>query len=812
MNSNELVTDRLTGLAEDLENALAQALEPLVHDASTFPAFEREAALRDLLALSRGEDAMYDRPTVGIMYALWYQLRRTQDAIRVLGPLLLDRDDDMTVFDLGSGTAAGWLACALVERCRSDIGRPPRRLRVVGVEASVPMRTTGRRLVDILRKSGLLAGTEVTFHDHLASISLSPFHAEGSIAYAGYLFDASDTSRAQEVGRALARTLSESGIETIALTSASSKASLLDEGLSGMTTDTPWKQCAPNPWPTVWNGKCQQLGALRSRLADDLPEAVRNLGCVLPKWSSTETTARRVELDPGFVRQRGLSVSRTSERLILDEKQDLAATPDHRLTAVMGAAGSGKSRVLVERAIRIIESAAAGEPVRMLITTFNKLLIDQLAAWFEEELSERGGSKWRIGGNGDGFKTIEFDNGRVVTFMNWDKAPTRIFGVTDNGPVCGEEAAFEQVLAQLNDSDRERVEQRSWLTASFLAAELRRVVYGQAAFDHSGYMEVTRRGRTPATLQRHDREVVWRLLDTRCRTFIDQRLDALRRVRSGHDARHRYTQVFVDECQDFLPSDFELLAASLEDVHFLCVFGDETQSLHNGSSYRRPGSINGKRWKYHELDGSYRLPIRVCEAVEPLARTLKLRRATEPAEPPQDSTDLSDDDIVLPIAVKTAVLGIRPVVVNGKIGEVKTQMREIFEVYADLLTATTVANRRITVAETDDRMKCIMNELLREGCFPAETIVEPTTMRRVKGLERPAVVWSTAADIPQSDTTAEWIYTILTRTTGLVIIALSEHTTEPIRHIVGQLEPSRLLFWTDRAEQEFNAWRHPAST
>ena len=58
----------------------------------------------------------------------------------------------------------------------------------------------------------------------------------------------------------------------------------------------------------------------------------------------------------------------------------------------------------------------------------------------------------------------------------------------------------------------------------------------------------------------------------------------------------------------------------------------------------------------------------------------------------------------------------------------------------------------------------------------------------------------------QFETAPEWIYTILTRTTGVVVIALSEHTQPHIKVIVGRLDPTRLLFWTQRAEDEFGTW------
>ena len=79
-------------------------------------------------------------------------------------------------------------------------------------------------------------------------------------------------------------------------------------------------------------------------------------------------------------------------------------------------------------------------------------------------------------------------------------------------------------------------------------------------------------------------------------------------------------------------------------------------------------------------------------------------------------------------------------------------------------------------------------------------------MRKIKGLERPLVVWPTRAPIPTTSTLGEWVYTILTRTTCVVVIILSSDTDEAVRAVVSRLDRTRLLFWNQQAEDVFDSW------
>ena len=219
----------------------------------------------------------------------------------------------------------------------------------------------------------------------------------------------------------------------------------------------------------------------------------------------------------------------------------------------------------------------------------------------------------RVGRPQEGVATFVAKGVWEVTFLNWDKVPTRLFSVggrnrRDPMPV------FEQVIFSSTGAEHAFLATRSWVDAAFLAAEVQRVVYGLGAITEREYLGCVRTSRPVRSMRTQEREVLWRLMmGTRPAIFADARIDALRRTRSGVRQKLTFTHVLVDECQDFLRADFELLETLIADCQHLCVFGDEAQGLHIGSSYRRPGSLGQRRWKVHQLDGSYRLPIRVCE-------------------------------------------------------------------------------------------------------------------------------------------------------------------------------------------------------
>lgn len=790
-----------------VEKFICSSLMTITNDYTSLPAYERQSSFNDLLNLSNNEDAMYDRPSTGLSYALWYQAKRLQDAARALTPLLLAHDDDLTVIDIGCGTGAALLAIVLIEQGRVKLGAEPRHVTINALEPSIPMLEVAQKWWTHIEDSPFDT-SRIHVEFSFASFSAIP-RAEGTcIAYAGYLFDSSDKERAFMVGSALARALKDANVSDLMIAWASMKNTIVRKSLDGILESNEWARGNRKPTQPIWDGLLRQLIQCRKIMAADCDSSMQHYANNAPGWFYQYSQFQHIRRS--FITEKQLDLGEGRSPLILDETQDSAAHPKLRLTAIIGAAGSGKSRVLVERLSRLVRLATPAEPQHILVTCFNKGVTAQLAEWFEESMAQSTRDVKCVKRLKDGGYT-KFEAGASwsVLFMNWDRVPTRVFGLS---PHASDGAAtIRKSIEQLPEKLKLQLEQRPQLTPEFIDDEHRRVIYGLGAHTLSKYLATSRKGRQ-AALFRQDRELVWKIINNRpALSFTDTRQEALLSILDQESfsiseyAPKTFTSVFVDEVQDFLPADLRILESLLEDKRKLCVFGDSLQAMHIGIAFDNTTMLGGRRWKTWELNGSYRLPIRICEALLPLAdaianhrENIKLKRNTDDVIGEEEYVDY-----VRPHAVKSAVLGVRPIVLAGTNANIRQQLAEVVRHYSLLFDPAHGAKGIITIAEYDVFLKDIFDRLMTDRKLPEKVIIEVASMSKIKGLERPLVAWSTQTNIPRRETEAEWVYTVLTRTTGVVVIAISQNTDARLRSIVGRLREDRLMFWSEKAHQEF---------
>ena len=790
-----------------VEKFICSSLMTITNDYTSLPAYERQSSFNDLLNLSNNEDAMYDRPSTGLSYALWYQAKRLQDAARALTPLLLAHDDDLTVIDIGCGTGAALLAIVLIEQGRVKLGAEPRHVTINALEPSIPMLEVAQKWWTHIEDSPFDT-SRIHVEFSFASFSAIP-RAEGTcIAYAGYLFDSSDKERAFIVGSALARALKDANVSDLMIAWASMKNTIVRKSLDGILESNEWTRGNRKPTQPIWDGLVRRLIQCRKIMAADCDLAMQHYANNAPEWFYQYSQFQHIRRS--FITEKQLDLGEGRSPFILDETQDSAAHPKLRLTAIIGAAGSGKSRVLVERLSRLVRLATPAEPQHILVTCFNKGVTAQLAEWFEESMAQSTRDVKCVKRLKDGGYT-KFEAGASwsVLFMNWDRVPTRVFGLS---PHASDGAAtIRKSIEQLPEKLKLQLEQRPQLTPEFIDDEHRRVIYGLGAHTLSKYLATSRKGRQ-AALFRQDRELVWKIINNRpALSFTDTRQEALLSILDQESfsiseyAPKTFTSVFVDEVQDFLPADLRILESLLEDKRKLCVFGDSLQAMHIGIAFDNTTMLGGRRWKTWELNGSYRLPIRICEALLPLAdaianhrENIKLKRNTDDVIGEEEYVDY-----VRPHAVKSAVLGVRPIVLAGTNANIRQQLAEVVRHYSLLFDPAHGAKGIITIAEYDVFLKDIFDRLMTDRKLPEKVIIEVASMSKIKGLERPLVAWSTQTNIPRRETEAEWVYTVLTRTTGVVVIAISQNTDARLRSIVGRLREDRLMFWSEKAHQEF---------
>jgi SAM-dependent methyltransferase len=801
------LTTWLTQQKLPVERFLCSSLATITDDYASLPPFERQSSFNDLLNLSNNEDAMYDRPSTGLSYALWYQAKRLQDAVRGLTPLLLAHDDDLTVIDIGCGTGAALLAIVLIEEGRVKLGAEPRQVTINALEPSIPMLEVAQKWWTHIEDSPFDT-TRIQVEFSFASFSAIP-RAEGTcIAYAGYLFDSSDKERAFMVGSALARALKDANVSDLMIAWASMKNNIVRKSLDGILESNEWARGNRKPTQQIWDGLIRPLIQCRKIMAADCDSSMQHYANNAPGWFYQYSQFQHIRRS--FVTEDQLDLGEGRSPFILDETQDSAAHPKLRLTAIIGAAGSGKSRVLVERLSRLVRLATPAEPQNILVTCFNKGVTAQLAEWFEESMAQSTRQVERVDRLNDGGYT-RYKAGETwsVLFMNWDRVPTRIFDLSPN--ISDGAATIRKSIKTLPEKLKSQWEQRPQLTPEFIDDEHRRVIYGLGAHTLGKYLNTSRKGRKTA-LFKPDRELVWKILENRpALSFTDTRLQALLSILEEDSfsirqlAPKRFTSVFVDEVQDFLPADLKLLESLLEDKRKLCVFGDSLQAMHIGMAFDNSTMLGGRRWKTWELSGSYRLPIRICEALLPLADAIAMHRESVKSQQISDEVVDEDEqvDLVRPHAVKSAVLGVRPIVLAGSNADIRRQLAEVVRHYSLLFDPAHGAKGIVTVAEYDKFLKEIFDRLKDSKKLPEDVVVEAASMSKIKGLERPLVAWSTQTDIPRRETEAEWVYTVLTRTTGVVVIAISQNTDARLRSIVGRLREDRLMFWSEKAHQEF---------
>lgn len=764
-----------------IDETTAIACERLIAEhAPSWSRWEIDSGLRDLRAMGKGEDCSYDRPSIGVTYALWNQGRRTRDALVTLAPVVRGLRGDLRVVDIGCGTGATACALALIgSAVAAGAHEGPASVVVEGIDSSPFMVETATAIFAELDRR--LPGSRVAASFREASWTDVSRDEMPTIVHGGYLLDHSDHLHTDEIAQRLLLLGDLLEVVAVHLTTTAAKRSQLAE-IERLLALEGWSAHPAGPRPNVGGGRMRRCHDVRSRWYQlRTKDADAALWQSAPWWDGPAPASLLLRRPPGRAGHKLFSDPRAHR--LYDDRQAEAAEPDQRLTVITGAAGSGKSIVLAERVARCVaRSPRADPPPCILVTAFNKGVVDYLASAIEQSLRALGMSPVRHA-HEPGHHEIETAVGATITLLNRDKLPHRVFGVEWRRLNWGEE--LERRRGALDDAARAIAAR---FDAGYLEDELERVIYGQRCFSAEAYRDTDRFGRGDR-LPNATKDIVWRLLEPPVDSFVGQRIRAFRLHEAAVDDGSRLeltrprTHVFVDECQDFTATDLQLLARVPPSPHRLCIAGDASQSVHLGRSYRRPG-IAGAQWKRHELRGSYRLPLRVCDALRPLAEQIRTSHLAARLEEELDS--------VLLESRKSAVPGFRPVVVAGE---------TVGATAGDLLAAylRRDADRDVLLADCGDRTRlCI------EAAAPNLRYVAGR-MEKHKGLEWPTVVVSDdrRGREDTSETASERLFTAMTRTTRLLVVVLWHDGDPALGAMLAGLGASRVTFWDRHARAAF---------
>ena len=205
---------------------------------------------------------------------------------------------------------------------------------------------------------------------------MGPLDGAETVMLGGYLLNHSDDLHAGELADELVGLARRSKATRSILYTTWSKSRQLDS-LAVELEARGWDRSdlAPSGWPL--QGKMQSCHELRGEWYRGLNVGSPWLYREPPDYEPKDDIAHAAFQHPN----QGAAVGRlftTSSGLALpDDDQERAALPDSRLTVVVGAAGSGKSRVLAKRVAATAAKLPRAQPPRILVTAFNKPMIDQ---------------------------------------------------------------------------------------------------------------------------------------------------------------------------------------------------------------------------------------------------------------------------------------------------------------------------------------------------------------------------------------------------------------------------------------------------
>ena len=182
---------------------------------------------------------------------------------------------------------------------------------------------------------------------------------------------------------------------------------------------------------------------------------------------------------------------------------------------------------------------------------------------------------------------------------------------------------------------------------------------------------------------------------------------------------------------------------------------------------------------YKRLNGSYRLPLRICECIKEISLDIfKKQKRNRSYEPDVSST-------LLPY--KGAPPGARPIIVYGN------TLNNIANKIADIKGKYEVFSLdKISILEKDEELKYSLTKK-NINC-------ESDSVLRIKGLEKSCILWSTRIEIDFINEAEEFIYTILTRTNSILIIALSENTKSYYKSIIQSFDKEKVICWDEESK------------
>lgn len=767
--------------------------------------------------LKNGKDLCYDRPNTAFAYSLWYHPRRINTFLSFfLDKIIEQQGQHIEVFDLGAGAGAIQWGLGLIYVGLKRLGKTPPRITVINIDTSPFMLNYNK---EYLWKEFLKIYPEID-NNFIIEYEVNSWNNErdletsNPILAASYLFDASDNKT--EIANDFKALVNKYKPNTVLLLTSNQaeKVPFVNSVVNEFRQLGFNYQMVSNA-NLLFRGNLIKINEIRRALGNEfnISELQRqsfwtdssHYGVVLQKPQSEMTFSYGAKTIASLgIYNPPITVRK---EIALNNKQNEAARNTQRPCVIVGPAGCGKSIVITEKIKNIVEEGNYSTDLRILVTTFNKGLIAKLEEWLKDLLHS---SKYSIqyDTNYNGYKEstrfiFNYPNNATtnIRLIHFDMIPKKIGNVRYSWFNYEDHIKLlDEIIIEVKNNENITSNQYdNILNTDFLYEEYNRVIYGlQVGITgaEETYLNVSRKGRgNNPSLQRNSyrRKLVFKCLQRYAQKMHTNQLQSytIRRqylyslLKNGH-LNAMYDYILVDEFQDCTKADidifFRLLKSDKQNNFTLA--GDLAQSIHLGTSARvdsireviREGrDLDNIQW--HFLDGSYRLPVRISESIKKISEAINTRFNQERAA-----------SIITPY--KGSPPGSRPIVVYGQSHiEVAEKVKQVFEHYKifDL--------QKITILEKDIQMQ---REIVSKG-ISAET----DTILSLKGLEKECVLWSTRIPLEFEKEVFEFAYTIVTRTSCILIIALTDNTQNIYKKILGLLNKERLIMWDEETADKF---------
>jgi DNA helicase-2/ATP-dependent DNA helicase PcrA len=761
--------------------------------------------------LVKGMDLCYDRPNTAFAYSLWYHPRRVNTFLSFFLDQIIDHQEEhLQLFDLGAGAGAIQWGLGLIYVGLKKLGLTPPKITIINIDTSPFMLEYNR---DYLWKEFVKKYPEID-KDFIVEYEVNSWNNENNletsnpILSASYLFDASDNKN--EIANDFNTLVKKYKPKTVLLLTSNQieKRPFIQE-LEKEFKSQGFNSQVVSESSLIFSNPLTNINNIRIKLGNllNVSELQRpsywrdssHYGLVLQKPQSEITfTDGGNKISSIDIFNPPITVRR---EVVLNNKQKRASKNSDSPAVIVGPAGCGKSIVITEKVKNIIEESEYDPNLKILITTFNKGLMGKLAEWLISILDS---TKYKITydtnfyGYADKSSHFTFNGSKHtnIRLLHFDMLPKQLGNVRYRGLVEHQRHfnLLDEIIKKVRIEEKINNDQYdNILNHDFLFEEYHRVIYGLQVGITKGedaYLTIKRKGRgNNPSMPRNSyrRKLAWKCLTEYAMTMHKDNIQSFTLRRQyfysklkSKEINVKYDHILVDEFQDCTDADFEIFYMMINDSNNFTIAGDLAQSIHLGTAANIPRDENMDRRQFHRLEGSYRLPVRISESIKKISEAIVQRFG-------------NNEGAISITPYKGSPPGARPIIVFGNsTNELADKVLEIFKTYKiyDL--------ENITVLEKDIEL---LNQLKTKGLS-----TETDTILSLKGLEKECVLWSTRIPLEFEKEVFEFAYTIVTRTSCILIIALTDTTQNVYKKILGLLEKDRLIFWDKASETKFDTF------